>query len=338
MAADFETVSRRMLEWEIETPPDRAAPAGTAPAAFAKQRPRRRVRVWMWALGGVTAAIAALVLVSRPGSQPQLNSLIASRSAFAIPAQMQTRAAQEAARAAIQSKPMIARTAQIMLTTREFDTTRKAIDEILQRHRGYMAQLNVSTPSASGRTIDATLRVPSDQLEATLAEVRQLGHVETESQNGEEVTSQFVDLEARLANSRNTEQRLTRLLADRTGKLADVLAVETEIGRVRGEIEQMDAERKSLLKRVDFATLIVAVREDYQAQLHLAPKSLVSRMRNAAVEGYRLLVEGLSAVALFLLSWGPSLMVWSAILFFPARFVRRRWLARSATGTREPKS
>jgi hypothetical protein len=61
-------------------------------------------------------------------------------------------------------------------------------------------------------------------------------------------------------------------------------------------------------------------------------------MRNAAVEGYRLLVEGLSAVALFLLSWGPSLMVWSAILFFPARFVRRRWLARSATGTREPKS
>lgn len=58
-----------------------------------------------------------------------------------------------------------------------------------------------------------------------------------------------------LANGKHTEQRLTEILRTRTGKLQDVLKVELEIDRVRGEIEQMEAEKKELGKRVAFATL-----------------------------------------------------------------------------------
>jgi hypothetical protein len=220
--------------------------------------------------------------------------------------------------------PMIVRTAALALTTREFDMARARLDDILKRHHGYVGELNVATPLGNGSTFTATLRVPADQLEATLADLKGLGRVESESQNGQEVTAQYVDLEARLSNARNTEERLTNLLRQRTGKLSDVLAVETEIDRVRGEIEQMEAERKNLANQVTFATITATVSEDYQAQLQVVPATTLGRLHNAAVGGYRDMVDGVVSTALFLLSYGPSLLLWGGLLFFPARGLWRR--------------
>lgn len=220
--------------------------------------------------------------------------------------------------------PMIARVAGITLTTKEFDKTRASLEEILKRHGGYMGELKVSAPAEAGRALTATLRIPAQQLDSALAELKKLGRVEDESQGGEEVTQQYVDLEARLANGIHTEQRLTEILRTRTGKLQDVLKVELEIDRVRGEIEQMQAEKKELSKRVAFATLNTTVREEYFARLQSTPPSTGSRFRNAAVDGYNTVVEGMIDVGLFLLSAGPSLLLWAAILFFPARWAWRK--------------
>ena len=224
----------------------------------------------------------------------------------------------------IPTVPMIARTAGLILTTQEFDKSRASLEEILKRHNGYLGELKVSAPADGGRTLTATLRVPGPQLEATMAELKKLGRVEDESQGGEEVTQQYVDLEARLANGKHTEQRLTEILRTRTGKLQDVLKVELEIDRVRGEIEQMQAEKKELTKRVAFATLNTTVKEEYRAKLQATPPSTGSRFRNAAVDGYNTVVEGLIDVGLFLLSSGPSLLIWAAVLFFPVRWLWRK--------------
>jgi hypothetical protein len=133
-----------------------------------------------------------------------------------------------------------------------------------------------------------------------------------------------VDLQARLANAKHMEQRLTDILRQRTGKLSDVLAIEIQIGRVRGEIERMQAEKKELAKQVQFATLNATVKEDYKAPMQMASPSTSHRFHNAAVDGYRSVVEGLVDVVLFLLSSGPSLLIWAAILFFPARWAWRK--------------
>jgi uncharacterized protein DUF4349/putative zinc finger protein len=220
--------------------------------------------------------------------------------------------------------PMIARVAGLTLTTKEFDKSRAALEEILKRHSGYLGDLKVNAPAQAGRTLTATLRIPAAQLNSALVELKNLGRVEDESQGGEEVTQQYVDLQARLANGIHTEQRLTEILRTRTGKLQDVLKVELEIDRVRGEIEQMQAEKKELNKRVAFATLNTTVKEEYFAKLQPTPPSTGSRFRNAAVDGYNTVVEGLIDVGLFLLSAGPSLLLWAAILFFPARWAWKK--------------
>ena len=220
--------------------------------------------------------------------------------------------------------PMIIRTAELSLLTREFDKARVNLEAILRRHSGYVGELRVNDTTGNGRALAATLRVPADQLDAMLIELKTLGRVDSESQSGQDVTSQYVDLQARLSNARNTEARLTDLLRNRTGKLSDVLQVERELDRVRGEIEQMEAERKNMAKQVSFATLNATITEEYKAQLQVVPPSTSTRLGNAAVEGYRSMADGVVSMVLFLLSTGPSLLLWGAILFFPARMVWKK--------------
>jgi hypothetical protein len=219
--------------------------------------------------------------------------------------------------------PMIVRTASLTLLTRDFDKTRATLEEVVRRHRGYSAQLTAGSESGSARTLSATFRVPADQLDAAIAEIKQLAHVQQESQGGEEVSEQYVDLTARLSNARRTEQTLLEILAKRTGELSDVLAVEQELARVREQIERMEAELKNLQNRVSFSTLQVELREEYKAQLEIT-RSISGRLWNALVEGVRAAADSLVELALFLLNVGPFLLLWALILFWPARYVWRR--------------
>src|SRR5262249_38170714 len=132
-----------------------------------------------------------------------------------------------------QQLPMIARMVSLSIEVKDFDASRGALDSILARHKGYAASLSVSTPQGAARVIQASLRIPAPQLTTALSEMKALGRVEAETQNGEEVTQQHADLVARLKNSRETEQRLQDVLRTRTGKVKDVLEVEEEIARVR---------------------------------------------------------------------------------------------------------
>jgi hypothetical protein len=70
---------------------------------------------------------------------------------------------------------MIVRSAMLALTTTNFDRARTDLENILKRHRGYIGDLKITSPTGDGRTLSAILRVPSDELVATLAELRNLG-------------------------------------------------------------------------------------------------------------------------------------------------------------------
>lgn len=223
------------------------------------------------------------------------------------------------------TEPMIARTVSLSIVVKDFDASRAALDTILVRHNGYAAGLNVETPQGAARALQGSLRVPAPQLVAAVAELKALGRVEVETQNGEEVTQQHADLVARLKNSRETEQRLQDVLRTRTGKVKDVLEVEEEIARVRGEIEQMEAEQQTLEHRVSFATIDLKLAEEYKAQLSSPALSAGMQLRNAIVNGFRNASESLLGIILFFAEAGPTLLLWLTILFIPARLLWRRY-------------
>jgi hypothetical protein len=241
-------------------------------------------------------------------------------------AQLSSNLANQASTTALQrQEPMIARTVTLSIVVKDFDFSRTALDAILARHHGYAASLNASTQQNAARSMQASLRIPASEQGAVVAELKSLGHVENEAQAGEELTQQHADLVARLRNFRETEQRLQAILVQRTGKISDVLAVEQEIARVRGEIEQMEAEQESLEHRVDFATIDLSVAEEYKAQIGSRSPSISTRLRNALVAGYRSAVESMVGLVLFLAEYGPSALIWLALLAPLAWFLHRRW-------------
>jgi hypothetical protein len=68
----------------------------------------------------------------------------------------------------------------------------------------------------------------------------------------------------------------------------------------------------------------VRINEEYQAHLATSAPFRFGRLRNAAIKGYRNAAGSLTGIAAFLLSAGPTKVLWAAILFFPARYLWRK--------------
>lgn len=233
----------------------------------------------------------------------------------------------------IESAPMIARSAVLKLEVKNILEARKGLEQILYQHKGYVAQLSATDEEESTRTVVASLRVPAVQLMECIAEIKKLGRVTEETLKGEEVTSQHRDLAARLKNARTTESKLNDVIHQHTGRVADILEVEKESARVRGEIEQMEAEQKTLEHRVDFATIDLKLAEEYKAQLNTPSPSVLMQLRNAGVNGFRNAFESLLALVLFLAESGPSLLLWLALLGIPAWRLWRRYRRAQSLGS-----
>jgi anti-sigma factor RsiW len=223
-------------------------------------------------------------------------------------------------------QPMIARTVSLSIVAKDFASSRTSLDAILARHHSYAASLNANTQENVARSLQASLRIPAAELDAAIMELKSLGYVQNETQNGEEVTRQHADLVALIKNSRETERRLQAILEQRTGKIRDVLEVEQEIARVRGEIEQMEAEQEGLEHRVAFASVDLTLAEEYKAQIGSPSPAIATRIHNAMVKGYRDATETLIGIAIFFAEYGPSLLIWLAVLVPVGWFFVRRWL------------
>ena len=347
LAGELRAVSREVTRWSVED----------APAAFtAPLRPPSDVRSMRWfrfawrpAVLAPAAAVAGVLLVAvfgpfraarsveiPVGPDSMVQRLEESRSRApareregqmgAVMGRPDGNAGSVGALAAEPSKgPMVTRTVTLRIVAKDFDSARPAVDRILRDVSGFVGQISASAARGSARSLTATLRVPADRLDAALAALKGLGQVVEESQGGDDVTEQAVDLDARLTNARNTEKRLTDVLQHRTGKVGDVLEVEREIARVRGEIERMDAERKNLARRVAYATVTLEILEERRADLDLGPLPVSRQFRNAIVDGFRGAFESALGLALFGARVGPALLLWGLVLAWPVWLVRRRY-------------
>jgi hypothetical protein len=121
---------------------------------------------------------------------------------------------------------------------------------------GYVSS---SEESASGENASASVvyRIPADRWDDALAAVRGLATETRHAQvQTEVVTSQVVDLGARIANLRASEAALQAIMVKSTG-IRDVLDVQAKLTDVRGQIEQLVAEKTTLEGRAAFGTLTV---------------------------------------------------------------------------------
>ena len=218
----------------------------------------------------------ASLLAPKPASLPELES---SEATAGAPSAAQSLPAQE-----VVPGSMLVRVGQASL---QVDSLEIGIARVrdMARHTGAIIA-NTSMEGGRERTRSASLelRVPSERFEEAVNGLGSLGKLETVNVTVQDVGEEFVDVQARLANARRLEQRLIELLANRTGKLADVLRVERELARVREEIERYEGRIRYLRARASVSTLTVTVHEPYPI---VAGHPGAQPIRDAFVQAWR---------------------------------------------------
>ena len=231
-------------------------------------------------------------------------------------------------------EPRIAYSAELSVITKEFAHSRSTMEEILERHRGYVAKLRM-VGQLQGSVLSATLRVPSSEYRSALTELKSVGLVEHEEEAADEITQQHSELEARLVNAQNEEHRILQLLQNRTEKANDSGTLERQVALLRGEIDRMQTERYASGSHVSFANVFFSMREERTTPA----ETIGAKLRSAAVSGLSDAFESISTILLFVASRGPLLALWAVLLYFPARFFWRRrsqWAFREAESSKNP--
>jgi hypothetical protein len=113
-----------------------------------------------------------------------------------------------------------------------------------------------SKRSGTGEDLQATgtFRIPSAQWDAALNALRSIGEVLDEETATDDVTTQVVDLGARIRNLQVTEQALQQIM-DRATGIKDVLTVQDQLTTTRGEIEQLTSEKAHLEEQAAWSTI-----------------------------------------------------------------------------------
>ena len=208
------------------------------------------------------------------------------------------------------------------------DNTREAFDRIVELTEsagGFISEATVHPIANEGDqpAVVMTLRIPASQLTQTMTSIKaSVEEVVSESQGAQDVTDQFIDLEARLTNLTALEVELRALLAEvRQQPEADpdkLLRVFTEISNVRGEIEQIQGQLNYLEDVVSLATLeislsptpaVVPIVEDTWRPLEVARdalRSLVSGLQDVAEWGIHFAIFTLP---MLILTLGVPLLV-----------------------------
>jgi hypothetical protein len=171
-------------------------------------------------------------------------------------------AAASGASAAIQNRAII-KTGRVRIEVDNATATRAHLESRVTELGGYVSASDSTRHQENNETWlegYVVLRVPSENFSTMKAAAGEDATVLSEQEETEDVTDQLVDLNARLENLRAERDQL-RSLYNRSNSTEDVLAVQERLSDVQGEIERLEAQKRSLEDRVAFSTLRVEYEE-----------------------------------------------------------------------------
>jgi hypothetical protein len=214
----------------------------------------------------------------------------------------------------------IVRTANVNLEVGEgrLNATINQATDVVRKAKGIYVGSSTTVPSGEPASGQVTFRVPVDAFEWVLRELKGLGTYRGEESSTEDVTNQYIDLNAQLAAWRAQERVYLRLL-DRARSVTDVIAVQNQLQQVQSNIERLQGQVNYLEDQSSFSTIVLHVSEPGAAGPAAPPSGRLARAWATAVNGLGVM----AAAVLVGVVWLTPLVVVAGLVLLGLRALRR---------------
>ncbi|MEI8230624.1 MAG: DUF4349 domain-containing protein [Candidatus Peregrinibacteria bacterium] len=217
---------------------------------------------------------------------------------------------------------IVIRSANMAIVARDVQKAVDALRTYAESNEGFVVNADVRRDDGDPPSAGVSFRIPAAKLDATVAFVRsQSVRVTSESITGEDVTEEYVDVTAKLKNLQASESQFLTILKG-AQKTEDVLAVQRELERVRGEIDQYTGRKQYLDNSAKLSAVSVSIVTD-EASVPVVETNNEWRpviVAKNAVAAFIELVKFLGNVAIWIVIFTP---VWGTIWLI-ARIARRK--------------
>ncbi len=276
------------------------------------------------ACGGAAGGSQGSTAAGGAGGQQYSPARPASNAGNGAPAQAgQTGSTDTGNPVATQTLPAISaqviRQAQLSISVSSgaFDQRLADVRSLVELEQGFIsgtdAQANPVTNDQI-RTGVITFMVPASRFDDTIDQLSKLGKVENEHISGQDVSGQYVDLNARLVNAEAQRTAMLALLAQ-AHNISDIITVQNQIGQITGEIEQLKGQIKYLDTNTAYSTVTVSMTEA-GAPVAAAPSdswgfaTALSDAANNFVATINYVLTGLGAIGPLLIILGLGYLLW----------------------------
>jgi Domain of unknown function (DUF4349) len=157
----------------------------------------------------------------------------------------------------------VQRTAQITLEVPDgrFSTVLNTVTDIVLQNQGYTAGTQAQADGSQRlRSGQASFQVPVDHFESVMRAITQQGTPQSISRGGNDVSQQYVDLQARLRNAEAQRDAMLALM-QQARSVSDTIQIQNQLGQVTGQIEQINGQIQYIEHSTAYAAIAVTIRE-----------------------------------------------------------------------------
>jgi hypothetical protein len=178
----------------------------------------------------------------------------------AAPVQVPTKAPDQLGSAGSSADTKIIKTASLTIQVGDVPAAAESLKGIAAARGGYISSTNVQKTYNNRLSGTVVLRIPAAEFENALAGVKAIGTVKSLSTQGQDVTEEYVDLQAQKTSYQNQLAQYNEIMK-KAEKVEDVITVQQQIDRVQTELNRLDGRIRYLNSRIDLSTITVDLEE-----------------------------------------------------------------------------
>lgn len=229
-----------------------------------------------------------------------------------------------------QSRKLI-KTVELEMETKEFERMMSELETQIQDLGGYIENLETYNGSSyssyrSSRWANLTIRIPKEALNSFLQNMSEIGNVVRRSDNVEDVTLSYVDMESRRDTLKAEQARLLELL-ERADTVEDMIALEERLSNVRYCLESMESRLRTIDNQVDYSTVYLNLSE-VKELTPVEEKTDLQRITEGFAGSLKDIGNGIKESAIWFVIHIPYLVIWAAVIAVLALILKKYWKKR----------